>query len=230
LNDSTDKEEILMEHRCVALVPLFSHLKAEEQDRVESLVHRRQFRKGETVYAPGAEPVLIIVATGKLKVYQLSESGREQLLRLVGPGEYVGQNALFGAVNGNVYVDALEDTLTCTLRRSDFTNLLLEDPRLAIRILEINARIAADLENQSRFLLMEDVGTRLATYFLDLCRSGGADSFTVSMKWKELAAYLGTTAETLSRKLKALETEGIIRRKGRHVDILDKKGLEDRAS
>ena len=219
-----------MEHRCVSLVPLFNHLPEGEQDRIESLVHRRNFRKGETIYAPGEEPVLIIVARGKLKVYQLSESGREQLLRLVGPGEYVGQNALFGAVNGNVYVDALEDTLSCILRQSDFKNLLLKEPTLAIRILEINARIAADLENQSRFLLMEDVGTRLATYFLDLSRSGGSDSFTVSMKWKELAAYLGTTAETLSRKLKILETEGIIRRKGRHVDILNKKDLEDRAS
>lgn len=219
-----------MEHRCVALVPLFSHLQAGEQDRVESLVHRRQFRKGETVYAPGGEPVLIIVAQGKLKVYQLSENGREQLLRLVGPGEYVGQNALFGAVNGSVYVDALEDTLTCILRRSDFTNLLLEDPRLAIRILEINARIAADLETQSRFLLMEDVGTRLATYFLERCRSESSDSFTVPMKWKELAAYLGTTAETLSRKLRNFEDEGVIRRKGRHVEILDRKDLEDRAS
>ena len=219
-----------MEHRCVSHVPLFNHLPDGEQDRIESLVHRRNFRKGETIYSPGDEPVLIIVATGKLKVYQLSDSGREQLLRLVGPGEYVGQNALFGAVNGNVYVDALEDTLTCTLRQSDFKNLLLKEPTLAIRILEINARIAADLEKQSRFLLMEDVETRLATYLLDLSGAGDQESFTVPMKWKDLAAYLGTTAETLSRKLKKLEEDGIIRRKGRKVDILDRNGLEDRAN
>ena len=219
-----------MEHRCVSHVPLFNHLPDGEQDRIESLVHRRNFRKGETIYSPGDEPVLIIVARGKLKVYQLSDSGREQLLRLVGPGEYVGQNALFGAVNGNVYVDALEDTLTCTLRQSDFKNLLLKEPTLAIRILEINARIAADLEKQSRFLLMEDVETRLATYLLDLSGAGGQESFTVPMKWKDLAAYLGTTAETLSRKLKKLEEDGIIRRKGRKVDILDRNGLEDRAN
>ena len=219
-----------MEHRCVSHVPLFNHLPDGEQDRIESLVHRRNFKKGETIYSPGDEPVLIIVATGKLKVYQLSDSGREQLLRLVGPGEYVGQNALFGAVNGNVYVDALEDTLTCTLRQSDFKNLLLKEPTLAIRILEINARIAADLEKQSRFLLMEDVETRLATYLLDLSGAGDQESFTVPMKWKDLAAYLGTTAETLSRKLKKLEEDGIIRRKGRKVDILDRNGLEDRAN
>lgn len=219
-----------MEHRCVSHVPLFNHLPEGEQDRIESLVHRRNFKKGETIYSPGDEPVLIIVATGKLKVYQLSDSGREQLLRLVAPGEYVGQNALFGAVNGNVYVDALEDTLTCTLRQSDFKNLLLKEPTLAIRILEINARIAADLEKQSRFLLMEDVETRLATYLLDLSGGGDRDSFTVPMKWKDLAAYLGTTAETLSRKLKKLEEDGIIRRKGRKVDILDRNGLEARAN
>ena len=219
-----------MEHRCVSHVPLFNHLPEGEQDRIESLVHRRNFRKGETIYSPGDEPVLIIVATGKLKVYQLSDSGREQLLRLVGPGEYVGQNALFGAVNGNVYVDALEDTLTCTLRQSDFKNLLLKEPTLAIRILEINARMAADLEKQSRFLLMEDVETRLATYLLDLSDTRDQESFTVPMKWKDLAAYLGTTAETLSRKLKKLEEDGIIRRKGRKVDILDRNGLEDRAN
>ena len=215
-----------MEHRCVSLVPLFNHLPEEEQAHIEALVHRRTFRKGETLYSPAEEPLLLIVAQGKLKVYQLTDSGREQLLRMVGPGDYEGENALFGAVNENIYVEAMEDTLACTLRKDDFTRLLLNQPALALKLLEINAQRAAALESQSRFLLMEEVEERLATYLMDVRQKEGfRQIFTIPMKWKDLAAYLGTTPETLSRKLKKWEQQGIIGREGKKLELKDEERL-----
>lgn len=75
----------MKEHHCVSIVPLFNHLTEEEQNQVESLILHRHFRKGETVWQPGEDPLLIIVAEGSMKVYMLSGSGREQLLRLLTP-------------------------------------------------------------------------------------------------------------------------------------------------
>ena len=78
----------MKEHHCVSIVPLFNHLTEEEQNQVESLILHRHFRKGETVWQPDEDPLLIIVAKGSMKVYMLSGSGREQLLRLLTPGSY----------------------------------------------------------------------------------------------------------------------------------------------
>ncbi len=215
-------------HHCVSIVPLFNHLSDEEQERIDSLVRHQSYKKGEMVWQPGRDPQLFIVATGALKVYQISASGREQLLRVVEPGSYEGVNALFGADTENIFVEALANTESCTLRKSDFTSLLLASPQMALKLLEINARRMADTENQTRFLMMEAVESRLATYLSDLAKaSGGKVEVEIPMKLKDLAAFMGTTPETVSRKFKLLEEEEVIRRKGRKVQILDKNKLED---
>lgn len=84
----------MKEHHCTSIVPLFNHLSEEEQDKIESLVIHCHFNKGETVWQPGDEPLLIIVASGSMKVYMIAGNGREQLLRLLTPGSYEGANAL----------------------------------------------------------------------------------------------------------------------------------------
>lgn len=145
----------MKEHHCVSIVPLFNHLTEEEQNQVESLILHRHFRKGETVWQPGEDPLLIIVAEGSMKVYMLSGSGREQLLRLLTPGSYEGVNALLGARAQSIYIDTLEETDACLLRKTDFNALLLKTPSLALKLLEMNAQRMADTENQTRFLMME---------------------------------------------------------------------------
>ena len=79
----------------------------------------------------------------------------------------------------------------------------------------------ADTENQTRFLTME---TRLATYL-----QAPSSHLTLPMKMKDLASYLGTTPETLSRKLHNLEDKEIISRKGRKLRILSPSGLNELA-
>ena len=62
----------MKEHHCTSIVPLFNHLSEEEQDKIESLVIHCHFNKGETVWQPGDEPLLIIVASGSMKVYMIA--------------------------------------------------------------------------------------------------------------------------------------------------------------
>ena len=112
----------MKEHHCTSIVPLFNHLSEEEQDKIESLVIHCHFNKGETVWQPGDEPLLIIVASGSMKVYMIAGNGREQLLRLLTPGSYEGANALLGARAQDLFIDTLDtffrrhaQVLTCDL-------------------------------------------------------------------------------------------------------------------
>ena len=163
-------------------------------------------------------------------MYMLSGSGREQLLRLLTPGSYEGVNALLGARAQSIYIDTLEETDACLLRKTDFNALLLKTPSLALKLLEMNAQRMADTENQTRFLMMERVETRLSAYLLSLSLlSGGAADLEIPMKMKDLSAYLGTTPETLSRKLHLLEEKNIIRRKGKKIGIMDREKLREMA-
>ena len=220
----------MKEHHCTSIVPLFNHLSEEEQDKIESLVIHRHFNKGETVWQPGDDPLLIIVASGSMKVYMIAGNGREQLLRLLTPGSYEGSNALLGARAQDLFIDTLEATDACLLRKSNFTALLEKTPKLALKLLEINAQRMADTENQTCFLMMERVETRLSAYLLSLSLlSGGAADLEIPMKMKDLSAYLGTTPETLSRKLHLLEETNLISRKGKKIHITDREELKQMA-
>ncbi|MCU7357863.1 Crp/Fnr family transcriptional regulator [Enterococcus dispar] len=214
-------------HLCVTLVPLFNHLDEEDQHKINQLVQHHIFQKGEQVITPDGQAQLVIVARGNLKVYQLSAAGREQLLRVIEPGGYEGENLLFGATNHNLFSEALQKTEVCILKQRDFKQLLLDYPELSLKLLEINAEKMTKVEQQSQFLTIEKIEERLSIYLLDLSKVAQCNQVTIPMKMKELAAFLGTTPETLSRKFKLLEKMQLILRTGYHVELLDKAGLEE---
>lgn len=213
-------------HICVSLVPLFQELTEEEQIKINRLARYYYYAKGELVFKPG-EQKLVIVARGSMKIYQISSSGKEQLLRITDVGGYEGENQLFGSANTNLFGEALEPTEICTLSKSDFDEILLNYPELMLKLLEISAQKASLLEQQTQFLSMEKIEERLVTYLLHLSRLEESLDILLPMKMKDLAAFLGTTPETLSRKLKFLELEGLIQRRGRKVTIFNKDALEE---
>lgn len=215
-----------MQHTCVSLVPLFMDLPEKDQLKINSLAIHRRYQKGEMIFQPGDEK-LQIVARGNMKVYQLSASGREQLLRVAQPGDYEGEKQLFGLENDSFFGQAMENTEICSLSKADFNRVLLENPQLSLKLLELSTQKLLATERQTQFLAMERVEERLASYLLDLAKVAGSDQVQLSMKMKDIALYLGTTPETLSRKFKLLEKMGYLKRTGKQVKILDEDGLLD---
>lgn len=213
--------------RCAGLVPLFAQLPQSDQDFIDDHLVHRVYEKGDQVFMPGDELKLIIVAKGSLKIYQISRSGREQLLRVQEPGGYEGEAWLLGQPNDSLYGQALERSEVCLLSHTAFHKLLMGQPALSVRLLELNAAKLASMEQLNGFLGMDRVEERIATYLLDLVKAAGSTTVTIPIRMKELAHLLGTTPETLSRKLAAFEKEGLIVRNRRTVRILDEDGLED---
>lgn len=211
-------------HMCVTLVPLFNHLSVEEQAEINKLASHKHYQKNETIFPPGDEQ-LDIVARGSIKVYQLSANGKEQLLRVVEPGGYEGENQLFGIENETLFAEALEGTEICTISKQAFNQVMLKNPKIAIKLFEMSAQKMVQLEKQSQLLSMERVEERLASYLLDLAKVTETDQVTLPMKMKDIAQFLGTTPETLSRKFSLFESQGYISRTGKIVTILDLDGL-----
>lgn len=215
------------EHLCVSLVPLFNHLDLENQRLINQVAVHKTFEKGEQIMVPGGAESLAIVARGAMKVYQLSVNGKEQLLRVVEPGGYEGENTIFGAINENLFVEALQKSEICMINKQDFQNLLVSFPQLSLKLLSLTASKITSLEQQSQFLMMERIEERLATYLVDLYKVSNNKQLTLPMKKKELAAFLGTTPETLSRKLKFLSDEGYLKMNRNQIELLDVESLEE---
>ncbi|CAI3506922.1 Crp/Fnr family transcriptional regulator [Enterococcus cecorum] len=216
----------MIQHICVTLVPLFNYLSEDEQIKINRLAQHKQFKKNEIVFRPGDEN-LDIVALGSMKVFQLSTNGDEQLLRVVEPGGYEGENQLFGIKNESLFGKTLETTEICRLSKQDFDQVMLRNPQIALKLFELSAQKMIQVEKQAHILSMERVEERLANYLLDLSKAANDYRFSLPMKMIDIARYIGTTPETLSRKFRFLEDNRLIKRSGRRIIILNRDGLID---
>ena len=208
-----------MAELCVQLVPLFNALPIDEQMQIEELVHHQNYQKSELVMDPTSSNNLVIVAHGGARLYTLDENGRENVTQILKTGDYAGENWLFGEANINTYVEATENSEICLLNRNEFLALMKKKPELSIQLLEQNIIKVRAMHRQIQLLSLPKVEDRLLSYLQTYAKQVNKNSFTLPLKMKDLALYLGTTPETLSRKFVLLEKQGTLKRKLRHIDL-----------
>lgn len=215
---------------CVSRVPIFQGLTFEEQLRVAQLARQVQVAKGETVHTPGQSMSrLLVMHSGQLKVSHTAANGQEQLLRTVTEGDVVGERSFLTGHRVNDLVVALEDSRMCVFDHADLSGLLRDYPDVGLRMLRTLSDRLTSVERLLAAITSSDVGARIAAYLLDLPGSirDGVATVWLPMAKQEIASYLGTTPETLSRRLATLSASGLIELEGRRgVTILDIDGLE----
>ncbi|MBM6614461.1 Crp/Fnr family transcriptional regulator [Desemzia sp. RIT804] len=211
---------------CIQLVPIFNHLEDEEMDDIMHTIQSISFEKGNVIYrAAEKSDTLYIVNKGRVRIYRLAESGKEQLVRILEPGDFTGEMALFSPENTKheSYAEAMVNTKICMIKRSDLQEYLLKYPSISLKILNVLSQRLEQSEKQTTRFATEKVETRIAL-FLAECLDPEKDTleFTLPMTKKDLASYLGTTPETISRKLSELEEEKLIKQKPqKKIQILD---------
>ena len=212
---------------CISLVPIFNHLEAEQMDEIMTLIHSKSYKKGEDIYQSGNKSdALYIVRSGRVKIYRISESGKEQILRILNPGDFTAELALFNESVHDAYASALSDTDVCMIRRDDLQILLSKYPNISIKILsELSHRLAQSETQTTR--LTERVELRIALFLVEsLDNNSQSNTITLPMSKKDLASYLGTSPETISRKLLEFEDAGLIKQiSNKDIEILDIDGL-----
>lgn len=210
---------------CAHKVPIFKHLSEVNLKKINNILTHKEFEKGESIFSPDNQIGLFIIEKGKVKEYKLTNSGKEQLLRIVEIGGIVGQNTLFSDDIQDSYIDALEKTSICLLKKDDFKKIMMENPTIAMELLkEFNNRLI-ETEKQSLNNAYEDVNTRIASYILDKYEESENEEFELELSSKELANYLATTPETISRKLREFEELKYIKRNNRKIKVLDVDSL-----
>lgn len=209
-----------MAELCVHLVPLFNALSTDDQMQIEELIHHQNYQKGELVMDPTSSSNLVILAHGGARLYTLDEDGHENVTQVLKTGDYAGENWLFGEINTDTYVEATESSEICLLNRNDFLDLMKKRPELSIKLLEQNIIKVRAMQKQIQLLSLPKVEDRLLNYLQAYAEKVGHKVFKLPLKMKDLALYLGTTPETLSRKFVLLEKQGILTRKLRQIHML----------
>lgn len=204
---------------------------------LNTLGRQRYLQPGEQLLWEGEEAVLVAnVVNGVLKLFTQTGEGKEQILGLAYPSDFIGRP--FGETTP-YGVEALSAAHVCVFRRSDFDRFAREHPRLEHKLLE---RTLAELDRTRRWILLlgrMNAEQRVASFLLETadrfagqgCFEPEADreTFALPLSRQQIADVLGLTIETVSRQFTRLKADGIIDLPARReVAILERAALEDR--
>lgn len=208
-------KEVQTHAGCVRLVPIFNHLDEESMMKIATKVRHKDFKRGEYLYqAADEDDTVYIVHRGQVRIFHLSESGKEQLIRVLNPGDFTGEWTIFSAkAYHEHYAEATRNSAICAISQKDLLDLLREYPEISIKILSSMSERLQESERQTASVATEPVTNRIIYYLENLAGAETEDEVTVSlpMTRKDLSSYLGTTPETLSRRFKELEKNGVIK-------------------
>ena len=189
----------------------------------------RSYSAGESLFSEG-DPCagFYLIASGRVRIYKASPSGREQVLAVEGPGASIAELPVFDGGNYPASAAALEPTDLLFVSRKDFRNVCLERPEVALKVLQVVGGRLRRLVGIIEELSFTTVRHRLISWLLRQAKTQGDRGPVVllSASQQELASQIGTVRELVSRNLARLQAQGFISISGREVTILDEAGLE----
>lgn len=214
---------------CIHKIPIFNNLSPEQKHYVASLVQQKKYKSGQTIYIPGEKAnALYIVNSGRIRIYRLSESGKEQLLRIIISGEFTGELALFKEGVYEAFAEAIDDVTICFIHHDSFKKLLKEFPMISVKMLEVLANRLSISEEQTAWISTESVKDRLIHYLVRSSYINDKSKRVVALTLpkKDLASYLGTTPESFSREWTNLVEQGKIQPLSKNLIKLVKIDIE----
>ncbi|WP_409972585.1 Crp/Fnr family transcriptional regulator [Bacillus sp. Bva_UNVM-123] len=223
----TEIDGIINQH-CISSVPFFNHLKTEEMAEIAKTTRMEKFSRGEIIYeADETSDYLYIVRRGRVKIYRLAESGKEQLIRIMEPGDFMGELSLFSLTTFDHYAETMESTEICFMRQKDLQAFLLKWPSISIKLLDEFSKRLRTIEQLVSSLTSEDVEKRIASYLVNIAEHENKLSLTLPLSKKDLASFLGTTPESVSRKLADFEERGLlIQKRQKEIELLNLEALK----
>ena len=219
---------------CASKVPIFSYLSNDELIDIVKMTGHREYKKGETIFLEETEAeTLYIINEGKIKLYKYTKEGKEQILHLLTDGDFFGELNLLKKGKYSFNAEAMASTKLCTLTKEKMRALILQKPEIGLKILEYVSERLARLEALAQSLATNDVEARIAHLLIEFKEKYGKKvprgiEITLPVNREEMSNYIGVARETISRKLKNLEDQGIIKLEGvKKIIILDEGQLED---
>lgn len=212
---------------CIEGVPIFHGLSKEEIGEIANITTSKEMKKGEIIFLKGdLLENLYVIHKGQVKIPRISNEGKEQIIRVLGPGDFIGELSLFTQTISKSNAEVIEKASICVIEGKKLQKIIYKRPSIAIKIIQELSERMENAESLIEQLGIHDVEQRVVEIILSMADDN--DQVNLSISKRDLAAHIGTSQETLSRKLSLLQKKGWIKLEGhRKIHILDKENLKD---
>ena len=187
------------------------------------------YKKGQVLFNEGNIPRgLFYVESGKVKIAKYGSDGKEQIISIAKPGDFIGYKSLLTNTHYNVSASILEDATLTFIPKDDFSKLFRVDTDVADKFTKMLCDDLIALEEKMVSMAYTPVRGRLAETLLALDEVYKEEKRNISfinLSRMDLANIVGTAKETVIRLLTEFKTEKLISTEGKLITILDPQGL-----
>lgn len=221
-------QEQAVRRECLACgFPFWNDLTDEQQELLCRSTRPVQYEKGACVHSPLESCVgILLLRSGQLRAYLLSEDGRDVTMYRLFGGEVciLSASCVMDSVNVDLYIDAEQPTEAYCIGAWAFRKLMQENVQVRCYAYQLTAERFSDTMWTMQQILFMSVDRRLAIFLNDeLAKSGGSE---LRMTHDQIARYMGTAREVVSRMLKYFAQEGLVQLSRGGVKVLDKPRLQ----
>ncbi len=185
----------------------------------------RHYQKKDLIFEEGKYPkFLYYLEKGAIKLFKTNEDGREFIIRIVAPGDFLGYLPI---IKNDTYSESaviLEPSDIRLIPIDDFLKLVFGNKDVNARFIKLLANHVSEQEQMLLNLAYNSVRKRVATALIALQEQGKSD---IHLLRDDLAAVVGTAKETLVRTLSDFKSEGMIDIKDGQVIILKPEKMKD---
>jgi len=207
--------------------PAWEHLTPEQRDSLSQSTIEVNYKKGACVHGAESECVgVLIIRKGMLRTYLLSEEGREVTLFRMGDGDtcVLSASCVLNAISFDVQIDAEENTDALLIYASYFSRLKEQNIYVECETYKLASERFSDVMWAMQQILFSSMDKRLADYMWDELSKTGGD--TVQHTHEQIARYIGSAREVVSRMLKYFASEGIVELSRGGIKVIDKNKLK----
>lgn len=224
-------------HTCPAKkFGIFSSLNDEELLKTKNLLHQNFYKKHQIIFHEDAPcQGFYIMRSGRAKLIKSTSAGRQVILKLVNPGGFIGEHAVFENISYAFTAEAMEDSEICFINKEDFFEILKGKPEIALKIMSILSGELRAARTQVIDMALKNAEERMAGLLMNLAKEYGKSKndgivLGLSLTRGELAEMIGVSQETAIRIISRFRDVGLINTYYRQITVLNEEGMKMVAS
>ena len=208
------------------ILPVWDDISEDDKDYICQNSFAVTYKKGTNIHNGNECSGVIFVQSGSLRLYMLSDEGKEITLYRLHKGDMcmLSASCVLQSITFDVMLDCEENSECYVISGPAFAAVSQRNPSVKIFALETAVSRFSDVMWVMQQILFMSLDKRLAIFLLDETARTGSDSITLTHE--QIAKYIGSAREVVSRMLKYFANEGIVESSRKGIKILDKKRLQ----
>lgn len=204
---------------------IFCTLSPDEVNDLDASKNCNFYDKGQVIFHEGNRVNgIYCVSKGKIKLFQIGNEGKEQIIRFAKEGDIIGYRALLSEEPLSASAATIEESALCFVPKSQIMKLIAENPNFNFKMLKMLSHELGEAAKIITELAQKPVRERLAETLLILKNTFELDEkqvIQVKLSREEIANIVGTATESVIRLLSDFKKEKLIEVEGRNIKLLN---------